>query len=112
MGRTADHPTYGQRPQYRVGPRKGTRPFSESETARLLCCIPDGLERHHKELKGFWVGRRIYFPRWAIDRLVADPDGELDQPPVERALVMLPLLTPAERLRVAQAALAPVGVKA
>ena len=60
-------------------------------------------------------GWRILFPRWAIDRLVSDPDGadrsdggEADAP-VERVLTLLPLLSGAERVRVAQAALSPTG---
>jgi hypothetical protein len=55
------------------------------------------------------VGRRILIPRWAVDRLVDDPqdrDEPDETPPLERVLALLPLLALDERVRVAQVALA------
>jgi excisionase family DNA binding protein len=90
--------------------------YSVREAAARLGCSVDALERHYGELRGYRVGRRILFPRWAIDRLVIDPDApEAIDPngpggtgggtPVERVLALLPLLSGAERVRIAQAAL-------
>ena len=89
--------------------------YSVREAAALLGCSVHALERHYSEFHGYRVGRRILFPRWAIDRLVGDPDGP-DRgdggeagAPVERVLTLLPLLSSSERVRVAQAALSTPG---
>ena len=95
--------------------------YSVREAAALLGCSVDALKRHHSELHGYRVGRRILFPRWAIDRLVCDPDAS-DAPhlnesagapvagsPVERVLALLSLLSESERVRVATVALSPVA---
>jgi hypothetical protein len=93
--------------------------YSVREAAGLLGCSVDALERHHTDFRGYRVGRRIFFPRWAIDRLVCDPEasgsGDAAQgspagSPVERVLALLPLLSDGERVRVAQAALTPGGL--
>jgi hypothetical protein len=83
------------------------------EAAALLGVSPDAIEANYAQLGGRRVGRRILIPRWAVDRLVCEPDdadggagrGE-DGTPLERVLALLPLLAPEERLRVAQVALA------
>jgi excisionase family DNA binding protein len=95
--------------------------YSVRQAAALLGCSVDALERHHGELHGYRVGRRILFPRWAIDRLVCDPDAS-DAPsqdgstfasvagsPVERVVALLSLLSESERVRVATVALSPVA---
>jgi excisionase family DNA binding protein len=88
-----------------------TNPYTAHEAAVLLGCSPDTLERHYGDLHGYRVGRRIRFPRWAIDRLVRDPSagdgGDLRDSgtPLTRVLMLLPLLSDNERMRVAQAAL-------
>jgi hypothetical protein len=90
--------------------------YSVREAAGLLGCSVDALERHFADFHGYRVGRRILFPRWAIDRLVGTPPAD-DPPvggaglgsPVERVLKLVPLLSAGDRVRVAQAALTPAS---
>jgi hypothetical protein len=90
--------------------------YSVREAAALLGCSVDALERHYADFHGYRVGRRILFPRWAIERLISDPrttgatdDANRDGSPVEYVLSMLPFLSTSDRVRVAQTALSPVG---
>jgi hypothetical protein len=69
----------------------------------LLGVSRDTLTRHLESVHGFRLGARVLFPRWAVDRLVADPDagraGAAGNPsaetrmPVERVLALLALLS-------------------
>ena len=111
----------------RLSARKGPSPtelrlpgrpavYSVREAAALLGCSVDALERHYADFHGYRVGRRILFPRWAVDRLVSEPvatdptDGAIGSgSPVERVLSLLPLLSTSDRVRVAQVALSPAG---
>jgi excisionase family DNA binding protein len=56
-------------------------------------------------------GERRLVPRWAVDALLGKPVAPDDDPaastPLERVLGLLPLLSPTQRVRVAQAALSP-----
>ena len=89
--------------------------YSVREAAALLGCSVDALERHYGDFHGYRVGRRILFPRWAIDRLVCAPEGAASGgagdagAPVERVLTLLPLPSGSERVQVAQAALSTPG---
>jgi hypothetical protein len=92
-----------------------SRPYSATEAAALLGVSHDTLTRHFESLHGFRLGARVLFPRWAVDRLVADPDGghagaaeesPAETRPVERVLALLALLSTDDLRAVTRAILA------
>ena len=117
--RDAPETTGGARPARARG-RGAGRPYSAQEAADLLGVSHDSLTRHYETVHGFRLGARVLFPRWAVDRLVADPAGSVpsgaggpvgprepeEAPAVERVLALLPLLSSDELRRVARAVLA------
>lgn len=86
-----------------------SRPYSAREAAALLGVSHDTLTRHYESVHGYRLGARVLFPRWAVDRLVADPGavGEIGEAPtVERVLALLPLLSADDLRKVTRAVLA------
>jgi hypothetical protein len=109
MGTISRYPRYGQPQQRRPKRRRGISPCPNTEAIRPHGRSSNALERYHQELNEYRFGWRNFCPCWPIDRLVADPDGQRAQPRVGRGLAPPAPLTPAERLRVAQAAPTWVG---
>jgi hypothetical protein len=78
----------------------------------LLGVSHDSLTRHYISMHGFRLGARVLFPRWAVDRLVTDPEAAArhaepaQTPAVERVLALLPLLKPDDLRKVTRAILA------
>jgi hypothetical protein len=110
-------PAGGRRPRAREGPAPGTangpsRAYSAREASALLGVSPDTLTRHYESVHGYRLGTRVLFPRWAVDRLVTDPeaagrDADADRTPaVDRVLALLPLLKPDDLRTVTRAILA------
>ena len=109
----------GERPEVGGGPdgpprRRPSRAYSAQEASALLGVSHDTLTRHYQDVHGYRLGARVLFPRWAVDRLVTDPEaaGRDDAasraraPVVDRVLELLPLLTPDELRKVTRAILA------
>ena len=97
-----------------AGPGRSRRPYSAREAAALLGVSHDLLTRHYESVHGFRLGARVLFPRWAVDRLVTDPEagraGAAEQPgeapAVERVLALLALLSADDLRTVTRAILA------
>jgi excisionase family DNA binding protein len=87
----------GDRPEARTagGP---SRAYSAAEAAALLGVSHDTLTKHYRSVHGYRLGTRVLFPRWAVDRLITDPEaggrdeGAEQTPAVDRVLALLPLL--------------------